>query len=91
VSDKTPPSKPRYLPIDRQQFFLEPLDVDRLIDEDHAARKIWCVVEQLDLSRFASEVRAVEGVADRPSHSPQVCRPSFSLDNHFLINNVLQG
>jgi transposase len=43
-----------------------------LIDEAHPARKIWRVVEQLDLSRFASEVRAVEGVAGRPSHSPQV-------------------
>jgi hypothetical protein len=32
----------------------------------------WRVVEQLDLSRFATEVRAVEGVAGRPSHSPQV-------------------
>jgi transposase len=72
VSDKIPPSTPRYLPIDRKQFFLEPLDVDRLIDEDHRARKIWHVVEQLDLSRFATEVRAVAGVAGRPSHSPQV-------------------
>jgi transposase len=72
VSDKPSCSKPRYLPIDRTQFFLEPLDVDRLIDDDHAARKIWRVVEQLDLSRFASEVRAIEGVAGRPSHSPQV-------------------
>jgi transposase len=72
VSDNIPASPPRYLPIDRKQFFLEPLDVDRLIEEDHRARKIWRVVEQLDLSRFASEVRAVEGVAGRPSHSPQV-------------------
>ena len=72
MSDNTSSSQPRYLPIDRQQFFLEPLDVDRLIDEDHAARKIWRVVEQLDLSRFATAVRAVEGVAGRPSHSPQV-------------------
>jgi len=72
VSDNTASSKPRYLPIDRKQFFLDPLDVDRLIAEDHPARKIWRVVEQLDLSRFASEVRAVEGVAGRPSHSPQV-------------------
>jgi transposase len=72
VSGKIPPSAPRYLRIDRKQFFLEPLDVDRLIDDDHRARKIWRVVEQLDLSHFASEVRAVEGVAGRPSHSPQV-------------------
>lgn len=63
---------PRYIAINRNQQVLQPLDVDRLIDEDHAARKIWRVVEQLDLSRFEEETRALEGAAGRPSHSPQV-------------------
>lgn len=72
MSDKPSAPAPRYIPIDRKQFRLEPLDVDRLIDEHHPARKIWRVVEQLDLSRFESETRAVEGVAGRPSHAPQV-------------------
>ena len=63
---------PRYIAINRNQQVLQPLDVDRLIDEDHAARKIWRVVEQLDLSRFESATLAVEGAAGRPSHSPQV-------------------
>jgi len=67
-----PDSAPRYLPIDRSQLRLEPLDVERLIDCDHPARKIWRVVEQLDLSRFEDHVRAVEGRAGRPAHSPQV-------------------
>ena len=67
-----PDSAPRYLPVDRNQLRLEPLDVDRLIDADHPARKIWRVVEQLDLSRFEDDVRAVEGRAGRPAHSPQV-------------------
>jgi transposase len=63
---------PRYIAINRSQQVLQPLDVDRLIDEDHAARKIWRVVEQLDLTRFEEETRAVEGAAGRPSHSPAV-------------------
>lgn len=63
---------PRYIAINRNQQVLQPLDVDRLIDDDHAARKIWRVVEHLDLSRFESETLAVEGAAGRPSHSPQV-------------------
>ena len=63
---------PRYIRINRNQQVLQPLDVDRLIDEDHAARKIWRVVEQLDLSRFEEDARAVEGAAGRPSHAPQV-------------------
>jgi len=72
VSDSPSSSAPRYIAVDRNQLRLEPLDVDRLIDNNHPARKIWRVVEQLDLSRFASETRAVEGVAGRPSHSPQL-------------------
>ena len=63
---------PRYLPIDRSQHVLLPLDVDRLIDSDHVARRIWRVVDSLDLSRFERDIRAVEGVAGRPSHAPQV-------------------
>ena len=72
MSNSTTFPHPRYLPVDRKQFVLEPLDVDGLIDHNHAARKIWRVVEQLDLSRFSTEVRAVEGVAGRSAHSPQV-------------------
>jgi transposase len=63
---------PRYIAINRNQQVLQPLDVDRLIDEDHAARKIWRVVEQLDLSRFESEARAVEGHVGRSAHAPQL-------------------
>ncbi len=72
MSDSPAAPAPRYIPIDRKQLRLEPLDVERLIDVEHPARKIWRVVEQLDLSRFDAEVRAVEGVAGRPSHSPQL-------------------
>ena len=45
---------------------------DRLIDPDHVARRIWRVVDSLDLSRFERDIRAVESVADGPSHSPEV-------------------
>ena len=54
---------PRYLPIDRCQHVLLPLDVDRLIDFDHVARRIWRVVDSLDrevaLIGTAAEARAV--------------------------------
>ena len=64
----------RYLPLDRNQRVLRTLDLEHLVDEDHPARKIWRVVESLDLSGFETEVRAVEGVAGRPSHSPHLLR-----------------
>ncbi len=68
------PERPaaRYIPINRNQQVLRPLDVDRLVDDDHPARKIWRVVEQLDLSRFECEARAVEGQVGRSAHSPHL-------------------
>ncbi len=63
---------PRYLPSNRSQHLLLSLDVERLIADDHVARRIWRLISSLDLSRFERDVRAVEGVAGRPSHSPQV-------------------
>lgn len=63
---------PRYIAINRNQQVLQSLDVDRLIDGDHPARKIWRAVEQLDHSRFEEDSRALEGEAGRPSRAPQV-------------------
>ncbi|MCH7871428.1 MAG: hypothetical protein IID33_06985 [Planctomycetes bacterium] len=62
----------RYLPLNRNQHVLRPLDLEHLVDEDHPARKIWRVVESLDLSGFETDVRAVEGVAGRSAHSPHL-------------------
>ena len=57
VSGSSSKPPPRSNPIDRNQQLLQPLDVDRLIDGEHPARKIW---------------RAVEGVAGRRAHSPEL-------------------
>lgn len=65
-------ASPRYLPLDRNQMRLQPLDVERLIDQQHPARKIWRVVEGLDLSGFEADARAVEGRAGRSAHSPHL-------------------
>jgi len=62
----------RYLPLNRKQHVLRPLDLEHLVGEDHPARKIWRVVESLDLSGFETDVRAVEGVAGRSAHSPHL-------------------
>ena len=51
---------------------LQPLDVERLIDQQHPARKIWRVVEGLDLSGRETDARAVEGRAGRSAHSPHL-------------------
>ena len=63
---------PRYIPINRDQQILQPLDIDKLIAADHPARKIWAVVAQLDLSRFEQDIQAVEGRAGRNTFPPQL-------------------
>ena len=63
---------PRYIPINRNQKILQPLDIENLITGDHPARKIWAVVAGLDLSGFEQEIQSVEGRAGRNTFSPQL-------------------
>jgi len=63
---------PRLAPIDRSQLLLRPVDVERLIDEDHSARSIWQLIGRLDLSLYYAEIAAVEGSAGRDHTSPQL-------------------
>lgn len=64
--------EPRFEPINRQQIVLEPLDIERLIPEGHAARNIWELLGSMDLSRFLRPVRAVEGHAGRNLWEPRL-------------------
>ena len=65
-------ASPRYEPIDRQQVVLEPLDVEELIPENHAARNVWTILGRLDLSRFSGPVKSVEGHAGRNLWEPRL-------------------
>jgi transposase len=64
--------KPRFQGINREQLFWRPINVERLISEDHPARAIWDFVGRLDLSGYTEHVRAVEGVAGRSALDPQL-------------------
>lgn len=63
---------PRYIPIDRNQQVLQPLNIEKLVVADHPARKIWAVVGELDLSRFEQDIQAVEGRAGRNTFPPHL-------------------
>jgi len=65
-------ANPRYEPINRLQIVLEPVDVEQLIPEDHAARNIWSILGRLDLSRFCGPVKSVEGHAGRNIWEPRL-------------------
>ena len=62
----------RCKPINRQQLFFRPVDVEKLIEPDHPARAIWELTGKVDLTPFYTDLEAVEGVAGRPPWDPQL-------------------
>jgi transposase len=66
------PGKPRLRELNRSQWMMLNIEVDRLIPEDHSARAIWDLVGQLDLSLFYARVKAVEGHAGQPPFDPRL-------------------
>jgi hypothetical protein len=62
----------RYRLINRNQIIIRPVDVEKLVEEDHPVRAIWAMVSQLDLSRFERDVKVVEGGRGRSSSDPRL-------------------
>ena len=58
--------------VDRAQMCWHVVDIERLIEDDHAARAIWELVGRLDLRSFLSPIGSVEGQAGRPALDPQL-------------------
>jgi transposase len=73
-SPSAPPSerKLRLKPVDRQQICLRAIDPERLVGEDHPARALWDLLGRLDLSRFYTGIKAVEGQPGRDCSDPRV-------------------
>jgi transposase len=68
----TTPGQARTKSVDRSQVVFSPVDVDRLIEEDHPARAIWELTGQVDLQAFYAPIQAVQGAAGRAPWDPQV-------------------
>jgi transposase len=64
--------RPRLKPINRDQLVLRPMNVERLVPEDHEVRAIWEFVGRMDLSGYYEEIEAVEGEAGRSATDPQL-------------------
>jgi transposase len=64
--------KKRFKAINRNQLMMRPVDVEKLVEEDHPVRAIWAMVCQLDWSRFVQDVKVVEGGQGRSSHDPRL-------------------
>jgi len=66
------PARPRVRPLNRDQFQMLNVDIERLIPDDHPARAIWDLVGRLDLRSFYEKVKAVEGHAGQPPFDPRL-------------------
>jgi len=66
------PVQPRVKPVDRSQLTWQMLDVERLIEPDHAARAIWELVGRMKLDGFYAPIEAVEGSAGRTPWDPRL-------------------
>jgi transposase len=70
-----PPTRPeeaRVLKPNRQQIQWMPRDLDGVLAEDHPARAIWGMLENLDLSAFYGGIKATLDRPGRPTTDPQV-------------------
>ena len=63
---------PRLRPINRNQMILHPVDVERLVPEDHEVRAVWEFVGSLDLSPYYEHIDSLEGEAGAPSYDPRL-------------------
>ncbi len=64
--------KPRLRSVNREQMVLRPVEIDRLVPEDHEVRAIWEFVGRVDLSPYYEEIDVVEGEAGRPALDPRM-------------------
>lgn len=58
---------PRVQRPDRRQIFLDQVDLDSQLGEDHLARTVWAFVETLDVSALEAGIKAREGSPGRPT------------------------
>jgi len=71
-SEPTSERAPRFQPVNRNQFLWHAVDIEKLVGPDHLVRAIWDLAGRLDLSRFSTDVKAVDGVAGRPPYDPRL-------------------
>jgi len=63
---------PRLKTINRKQLLLRPVDVERLVPDDHEVRAIWEFTCHLDLTAYYQTIHAVEGRAGCTAFDPRL-------------------
>jgi transposase len=71
-SNVTQGAPPRIKAADRLQADPNPRILDALIPPDHPARRIWALIQELDLSPLYGRIKAVEGHAGASAIDPRI-------------------
>ena len=82
--DSSQVQKPRLNSADRNQANTIPIQIEKLIENDHPARIIWAFVDGLNLSPLYQKVRALEGTAGRSATDAKILMAIwlFAIINH---------
>ena len=72
MGDDSKQKQVRLQQADRSQLRLMPVDLDRLISDDHQVRSVWAFVEGLNLGPFHRLIKAVEGEPGRSPIDPKI-------------------
>ena len=72
VVGENPKEGARLREAERSQISWGPIDLGATLVEDHPARLIWAVVEQLDLSALYGQIEARDEVAGAPAIDPKI-------------------
>lgn len=83
-----PIGKPRLKTVNRNQLLMRTVDVEKLIAEDHPARGIWAMVEQLDMRPFETSIKAVEGHAGQNTLDRRVLAAVWIYANSEAVSSA---
>jgi len=72
AAQPTRPNEARLVLAVRNQIEWGPRELDAALPPDHPARAIWALLEQLDLSAFYGDIKAVADRPGRPASDPKV-------------------
>jgi len=64
--------QPRLKEINRNQLLIRPVDVEKLVEEDHPVRAIWEFVGRMDLTEYYKQIGSFEGEAGRSAIDPRL-------------------
>jgi transposase len=80
--------KPRLKGVNRNQLLMRTVDVEKLIPQDHPARGIWAMVEQLDMTPFETSIKAVEGHAGQSTLDRRVLTTLWIYANSEAVSSA---